>query len=88
MWVLGVWLDSSLRWKSHLDAVAGKMRTQLRALTCLSTSTWGLPLIQARMVYNMVIRPAMTYGAIAWHQPWDQARLNRGLNEALAPLQN
>ena len=69
MRVLGVWLDPALHWKSHLDAVAGKMRTQLRALTCLSASTWGLPLAQARMMYGMVIRPAVTYGAIAWHQP-------------------
>ena len=29
MRVLGVWLDSTFRWKSHLDAVAGKMKTQL-----------------------------------------------------------
>ena len=34
MQVLGVWLDPALHWKSHLDAVAGKMKTQLRALTC------------------------------------------------------
>ena len=61
---------------------------QLRALACLSASTWGLPLAQARMVYGMVIRPAMTHGAIAWHQPQSQDGLNRGLNGALAPFQN
>ena len=88
MRVLGVWLDPTLHWKNHLDAVAGKMKTQLRALTCLSASTWGLPLIQARMVYSMVIRPAMTYGAIAWHQPQGRAGLNRGPSGALAPFQN
>lgn len=53
----------ALRWKGHVDAVTGKMKTQMRALTCLSA--W-LPLIQARMVYSMIIRPAMTYGALAW----------------------
>ena len=78
MRVLGVWLDPTLHWKSHLDIVAGKMKTQLQALTCLSASTWGLPLIQTRMVYNMVIRPAMTYGSLAWHQPRGQGGLNRG----------
>ncbi|EDN11316.1 predicted protein [Histoplasma mississippiense (nom. inval.)] len=72
MRVLGVWLDSRLRWKGHLDAVAGKMKTQVRALSQTTQSTWGLPLRQARMVYNMVIRPALTYGAIAWHQPQGQ----------------
>lgn len=44
--VLGVWLDPALRWKGNLDAVAEKMKSQLQALTCLSASTWGLPLIQ------------------------------------------
>lgn len=76
MRVLGVWLNPALCWKSHLDAVAGKMKTQLQALTCLSTSTWGLPLAQARMMYSMVIQPAMIYGAIAWHQPQGQDGLN------------
>ena len=87
MRVLGVWLDPTLRWKSHLDAVAGRMKMQLRALTCLSASTWGLPLAQARMVYGMVIRPAMTYGALAWHQPRGHAP-TRSLSGALAPFQN
>ena len=40
------------------------------------------------MVYGMVIRSAMIYGAIAWHQPQGQEGLNQGLNGALAPLQN
>ena len=47
MQVLGVWMNSILHWKSHLDAVAGKMKTQLQALICLSAFIWGLPLIQA-----------------------------------------
>ena len=85
---LGVWLDPTLHWKSHLDSVAGKMKTQLQALTCLSASTWGLPLTQAQMVYGMVIRPAMTYGAIAWHQPQGITGLHQGLNRTLAPYQN
>ena len=67
MRVLGIWLDPALCWKGHLDAVAGKMKTQLRALTCLSASTWGLLLAQAWMMYDMIIWPATIYGAIAWH---------------------
>ena len=81
-------MDPALCWKCHLDAVTDKMKTQLRALTCLSAATWGLPLAQARMVYGMVIQPAMAYGVIAWHQPQGQKGLNQGLNGALAPLQN
>lgn len=89
---LGIWLDPKLRWKGHLDAIAGKMKSQTLALTRLSASTWGLPLVQARMVYGMVIRPAMTYGAIAWHQPRPveetAVKSTQGLAGSLAPLQN
>ena len=86
MQVLGIWLDPTPHWKSHLDAMAGKMKTQLRVLTCLSVSIWGLSLVQAWMLYDMVIWLAMTYGAITWHQPWCQNGLNQGLNEVLAPI--
>ena len=79
MRVLGVWLNPTLHWKRHLDAMAGKMKTQLQALICLSTSTWGLHLAQARMVYGMIIQPAMTYGAIAWHQPQNHDGISWGL---------
>ena len=88
MHFLGVWLGLTLHWQSHLDAVAGKMKTQLQALTCLSASTWGLPLTQACLVHGMVIQPAMTYGAIAWHQPQGITGLHWGLNQTLAPYQN
>ncbi|EDN04750.1 predicted protein [Histoplasma mississippiense (nom. inval.)] len=91
MRVLGVWLDSRLRWKGHLDAVAGKMKTQVRALSQTTQSTWGLPLRQARMVYNMVIRPALTFGAIAWHQPQGQGGTGpakSGLALKLTTVQN
>ena len=90
MRILGVWLDPRLRWKGHLDALAGKLKTQVRALTCLSTSTWGLPLVQARMVYNMVIRAAISHGALAWHQPRSRTGASTlgGLAGKIAPKQN
>lgn len=40
------------------------------------------------MVYGMVIQPAMTYGALAWHQPRGFTGLNQGPNRTLAPYQN
>lgn len=64
------------------------MKSQLQALTCFSASTWGLPLIQARMVYGTVVQPAMTYRALAWHQPQGQGSPTGGPVAALAPYQN
>ena len=67
--VLGLILDPKLQWKAHKKTIVDKMAIQTNALTRLTGSTWGLPLLQARQVYTMVTRPAMTYAAHAWHQP-------------------
>lgn len=90
MRILGVWLDPTLRWSGYLDATTRKLQSQTRALTCLSSSTWGLPLIQARLVYKMVVLPALTHGALAWHQPGRSAgaATPRGLVNKLMPKQN
>lgn len=90
MRILGVWLDPGLRWGGHLEETARKLRSQTRALTCLSASTWGLPLIQARLVYKMVVLPALAHGALAWHQPGRSAGAStpRGLATKLKPRQN
>ena len=90
MRILGVWLDPALRWGSHLEETARKLRSQTQALTCLSASTWGLPLLQARLVYKMVVLPALAHGALAWHQPGKSAGAStlRRLATKLRPRQN
>lgn len=87
MRILGVWLDPTLRWSGHLEATGRKLQSQTRALTCLSTSTWGLPLQQARLVYKMVVLPALAHGALAWHQPGRSAgaTTSRGIVNKLKP---
>lgn len=67
--VLGLFFDPRPSWKAHSRKVEGKMITQENALHKLTGSTWGLPLIQARQVYIMVVRPAVTYSAGIWHNP-------------------
>ena len=92
MRVLGVFLDPWLHWKGHLDAVAGKMKTQLKALQCTTSSTWGPPLEQARQIYTMVIHPALSYGVLVWHTPDSSSHRTSdrltGLAARLAPTQN
>ena len=87
--VLGVHLDTGLRWKKHLASIKSRMTTYANALTRLTGSTWGFPLIQGRQVYNAIVRPAMTYGAIAWHQPTaDGRKATRGITPKLEVIQN
>lgn len=70
--ILGLHLDSRLTWSSHLKADKIKLDTQLLALNRLTGRTWGLPMVEARQVYSMVIRPAMVYMALAWFTPLAQ----------------
>jgi hypothetical protein len=63
--VLGVILDSKLKWKDHEQAVKQKLATQMLALQRTTASTWGATMLKARQVYQAVVRPAMAYGAPA-----------------------
>ena len=65
--VLGVILDSKLKWKDHEQAVKQKLATQMLALQRTTASTWGATMLKARQVYQAVVRLAMVYRALAWH---------------------
>lgn len=67
--VLGLWIDTKLRWGPHLAKTQAKLVNQVRALKFLSASTWGVTLRKAREVYRAVIIPVMTFAAPIWHEP-------------------
>ena len=62
--ILGVVLDSKLRWKGHEQAIKQKMKTQILALQRTTASTWGATMPKARQVYQAIVRPAIAYGAL------------------------
>ncbi len=84
--VLGVWLDTKLRWTAHSREVQRKASAQTGALTRIAASTWGASFTRARQVYSAVVRPALAYGAGVWHTPGRDAA--RGLAAKLQPIQN
>ena len=65
----------------------GKLTKQSKALTKISTSTWGATFPKARQVYTAVVRPAMTYGSTIWHTPKEIKKSN-GISNKLAVIQN
>ena len=46
--VLGLWINSKLRWSLHIKKVQAKMAAQTMAFTKVSTSTWRATLNKAR----------------------------------------
>ena len=80
VWILGVLLDTKLRWGSHVKRTVEKAAQQSWALSAIMGSTWGATFDKAWLIYNMVVRPVLTYGVTVWtplegllwptHQHW------------------
>lgn len=85
--VLGLQIDTQLKWGPHVKKVLQKMTQQTLALTALSTSTWGASLLHARRIYNAVVKPAMTYASAIWHLP-NELRGTKSNTAKLSPIQN
>src|SRR5579862_5630441 len=87
--ILGLQLDSRLRWTAHKKAVQTKMNTRMLALQRTTASTWGATMPKARHIYQAVIRSALSYGATLWHQPTGNAsKKPKGLTAKLQKQQN
>jgi len=67
--VLGVWLDPKLKWSAHAAKAYQKGAIAVAALKRVTASTWGASFIRARLLYNSVVRPAITYGTAVWLEP-------------------
>ena len=64
--VLGVWVDSKLRWSEHAAQVVRKGHAQYIAMSEIVNSTWGPCFQRPRLLYTAVVRPTMTYGSSIW----------------------
>lgn len=64
--ILGVLLDSKLRWGPHMKCMSEKAAQQSWALTTITGSTWGVMFGKARLIYNTVVHPVITYSMIVW----------------------
>lgn len=85
--VLGVHIDAKLRWKHHLRAVESQATRILGAFQSISGSTWGASLQACRQLYMAVARPAITYGAHAWHTPDGCQGAQKGVVKKLRAIQ-
>ena len=64
--LLGVEIDTKLKWGPHIKKVAEKVDSHMNSLHQLCQSTWGASFQKARHIYTAVVRPAMVYGCKVW----------------------
>ena len=64
--ILGILLDPKLRWGPHMKRTAERATQQNRALSAITGSTWGATFDKARLIYNTVVRPVITYRPTVW----------------------
>jgi len=85
--VLGVWLDPKMNWKEHTKVAVGKGTAAFDALSRIAASTWGPCLIRTRLLYTAIVRPAIVYGAHAWHTGQNGKQIKANLQQ-LEKIQN
>lgn len=69
---LGVILDSKLTWKPHLDSRVKKAKMLFWRTRSTISKSWGLRPKVVYWLYTMVIRPMLSYAAMAW---WPRVRI-------------
>ncbi len=65
--VLGVWVNPKLNWKEHTKIAVGKGTAAFDALSRIAVTTWGPCMIRTRLLYTVIVRPAIVYGAQTWY---------------------
>lgn len=86
--ILGVHVDSKLRWGPHIKETSAKATRKCMSLTRLAASTWGASFTKARHIYTAAVRPVLTYGCGVWHTPEGTLGWRRIATKPLEKIQN
>ena len=65
---LGVYIDSKLTWRDHVDIKLKKAKKFLMTVARLCHPTWGVSPTAAAYYWKQCILPMFTYGCIVWHK--------------------
>ena len=84
--LLGVYVNRTLSFQSHVDKVVEKVEKRCRMLSCLTSTTWGWRKKSLRKIYLATMRSVRDFAAPSW-QPWlsetQLKRLDTAQNQAL-----
>ena len=80
MCILGLHYDSKLLWKKHQKIMLEKASKFFSALSRTTFSTWGLPVLSARLVYTAILRSLLSYAVEVWFNPYQKLSNISSLN--------
>lgn len=80
---LGVIFDHKLTWNQHIQKITQKSTVSFNICRKMCGKNWGLNPKMTLWLYTRVIRPMITYGAIAWWPKTQQA----GVTQLLGAIQ-
>ena len=63
---LGITLDSKLSWNEHIENVCKKCKGILMQCRRAVGPTWGFKPATMRWIYEVMVRPILSYGATIW----------------------
>ena len=69
---LGIWLDNKLSYKKHVKEKVKECKQCLMCVKRVVGDAWGLDANKLKWIYNSMIKPRLTYGALVWSHKCDQ----------------
>ena len=63
---LGVTIDRTLSFSKHVSSPKAKFFPRLKALRCISASSWGPSKESLSLLYKAFLRPLLTYASSGW----------------------
>ena len=63
---VGVTFDRTLSFSKHVSSLKAKFFTRLKALRCISASSWGPSKESLSLLYKAFFRPLLTYASPRW----------------------
>ena len=86
--ILGLQIDTKLKWESHVKKLQDKMTSQTLTLTKLIAFTWEVTFNKVRHIYKTMIRSRITYESMIWHELKKTKLVSQKTINALAIIQN
>ena len=86
--ILGLQINTKLKWGPHLVKVSSKIAIQGLVLKCLTGSIQGAIFQKARVVYSIVIRLILTFAAPVWYSLGNTSESTKKYVQKLTVVQN